>query len=288
MYRIRVASRHPSHKEILRQGQMPKFPVRVRVRFGSKNPHRPCDIDFNPIDAIERTANKLKMKAIFLHAGVRTPKYLSNTNSAAQAITDGYLGNKVFFKTPYHSRGRGMKIYDDLGLAISEQRKGYFEESCISKREFRVHVMDGEVFCVDEKRPRDKSMKMKDRPTVKNMASGFKFRRPLRDFPDEVLTESIKAVEALGLVFGAADVGLNDDGVWIYEVNTAPSLRTKTRKLYQKALVKAIWKRILGEDKMDEVEEKSREYNEWLDAQPLTPHTSELKQDSDGESEEGH
>lgn len=276
MYKVRIASRHPSHKNILRQGQMPKFPVRVRVRFGSKIPHRPCAIDFNSIPAIERTSNKLKMKVVFDRAGVRSPKYIPNDDSGVAAIIDGYLGDKIFFKTPYHSRGRGMKMYDSPQLAVSEQRDGYFEESCISKREFRVHVMDGEAFYVDEKRPRDASMKMKDRPVVKNMENGFKFRRPLRDFPDEVITESIKAVEALGLDFGAADVGLNDDGVWIYEVNTAPSLRTKTRKLYQKVLVKAIWKRILGEDRMEEVEEKSREYNEWLDEQPLTPHTSEI------------
>lgn len=275
MFKIRVASRHPSHKEILRQGQMPKFPVRVRVRFGSQIPHRPCDIDFNSIEAIENTANKMKMKAIFDRAGVKSPKYLHNVDTAYQAITGGYLGDTIFFKTPYHSRGRGMKVYDDKCLALSNTREGYFEESQPSKREFRVHVMDGEAFYVDEKRPRSR-MSASDRPLIKNMKNGYKFRRPIREFPDEVISESIKAVQALSLVFGAADVGLNDNGVWIYEVNTAPSLRTKTRKLYQKSLVKYIWKQILGEDKQDEVEEKSREYNEWLDAQPLTPHTSEL------------
>jgi glutathione synthase/RimK-type ligase-like ATP-grasp enzyme len=269
-FRIRVASRHPSHKAIIKHGQMPKFPVRVRVRFGSQIPHRHCDVDFNPIPAIERTANKLKMKAIFLRAGVRTPRYLMNTDSAHTAILDGYLGDKIFFKTPYHSRGRGMKVFDDKGLAVSEQRKGYFEEAQVSKREFRVHVMDGVAFYTDEKRPRDTSILQNDRPEIKNMESGFKFRRPIREYPPEVELESIKAVKALGLDFGAADVGVNEDGVWIYEVNTAPSLRTKTRKLYQKALVKAIWKRILGEDNTDEVERLSQEYNNWLDEQPLT------------------
>lgn len=276
MYKIRVASRHPSHKEILHQNQMPLFPVRVRVRFGSEKAHRKCHIDFNPIEAIRNTANKIEMKRIFVAAGVRTPKYLSNGGNARQSMRDGYLGSKVFFKTTKHSRGRGMKIYDDIGLAQSEQREGYFEESCISKREFRVHVMDGVAFHIDEKRPRDTSMKMKDRPVIKNMENGFKFRRPIKDYPEEVVTESIKAVQALGLVFGAADVGLNDDGVWIYEVNTAPSLRTKTRKLYQKAIVRYVWKQILGEEKMEEVDALSVAYNNWLDEQPLTPSTNEL------------
>jgi hypothetical protein len=102
------------------------------------------------------------------------------------------------------------------------------------------------------------------------MANGYKFRRPLKDFPNEVITESIKAVQALGLVFGAADVGINSNGVWIYEVNTAPSLRTKTRKAYQKVIVKYVWKIILGSDNSALAKENSDKYNEWLDNQPKT------------------
>lgn len=271
-YRIRIASRHPSHKNILKQGQMPKFPVRVRVRFGSVIPHRRVDIDFNPISAITNTANKMRMKQIFVDNGVKTPKYLENSEDSRQKILDGYLGDSnIFFKTPYHSRGRGMVVYEERSGANFTTRKGYFEESQIADREFRVHVMDGEAFYVDEKRPRERGHES----VVKNMANGYKFRRPLREYPPEVITESVKAVTALGLDFGAADVGVNSDGVWIYEVNTAPSLRTKTRKLYQKALVRLIWKKILGGE-CEELEQKSKDYNEWLDSQPLTPHTSEL------------
>jgi glutathione synthase/RimK-type ligase-like ATP-grasp enzyme len=269
-YKIRIASRHPSHKAILEHDQMPKFDVRVRVRFGSTKNHRHCDIDFNPISAIENTANKMKMKAIFSQAGVRSPKYFTNDEAGNNAIMEGHLGEKMFFKTPFHSRGRGMVVYNTKEEAVTQQKEGYFEEAQISKREFRVHVMDGEVFHIDEKRPRDKSMKMKDRPEIKNMNSGFKFREPRKEYPPEVLSESIKAVEALGLDFGAADVGLNNEGVWIYEVNTAPSLRTRTRKAYQRALVKLIYKKILGEEQTAEVERLSQEYNNWLAEQPLT------------------
>jgi glutathione synthase/RimK-type ligase-like ATP-grasp enzyme len=277
-FRIRVASRHPSHKAIIKHGQMPKFPVRVRVRFGSQIPHRPCVIDFNSIESIRRTSNKSAMKRTFQMHGVKSPKYLENNQVNRDRIINGDLGDMIVFKTTYHSRGIGMIVCDNSEVGDIHSA-GYFEESQISEREFRVHVMDGEAFYIDEKRPRER---MEEQPIVKNMKAGYKFRRPLKEFPDEVITESVKAVKALGLDFGAADVGVNEDGVWIYEVNTAPSLRTKTRKLYQKALVKAIWKRILGEERIEEVEQKSREYNEWLDAQPLTPHTSELNNQNDG------
>lgn len=276
-YKVRIASRHPSHRAIWIIGQMPLFPKRVRVRFGSNKELRKCTIDFNSIEAIDNTANKLKMKDIFCIAGVRSPKYFTNNPSVYASIMDGQLGEKIFFKTPFHSRGRGMVVYDTKESAVTQQKDGYFEEAQVSDREFRVHVMDGEMFHIDEKRPRDPSLKRRDRPEIKNMASGFKFRRPIKEFPPEVISESIKAVKALGLDFGAADVGLNSNGVWIYEVNTAPSLRTKTRKLYQKALVKLIWKKILysntsktKEEISEEVDALSNEYNNWLDDQPLT------------------
>jgi glutathione synthase/RimK-type ligase-like ATP-grasp enzyme len=203
--------------------------------------------------------------------GIKSPKYLENNQVNRDRILNGDLGDMVVFKTTYHSRGRGMIVCSNTEVGEIHSN-GYFEESQVSKREFRVHVMDGEAFYIDEKRPREV---MDEQPIVKNMKSGYKFRRPLKDFPDEVITESIKAVKALGLDFGAADVGLNDEGVWIYEVNTAPSLRTKTRKLYQKALVKAIWLRISASTEIAEA--KSMEYNEWLDSQPLTPHTYNYK-----------
>lgn len=276
-YKLRIASRHPSHKAILRMKQMPNFSKRVRVRFGSTKNHRICDIDFNTIEAIKNTANKVKMKDIFADEEIDSPLYFENDEAGRDAIARGMLGDKIFFKIPFHSRGRGMVVYDTKEEALSQTNRGYFEMAQVSNREFRVHVMDGEAFYVDEKRPRDKSINMTDRPEIKNMASGFKFRRPIKEYPPEVVSESIKAVEALGLDFGAADVGLNDDGVWIYEVNTAPSLRTKTRKLYQKALVKSIYRRILSQDveksigeRKDELERLSQKYNNWLDEQPLT------------------
>lgn len=269
-YKVRIASRHPSHKAILKIGQMPMFNVRVRVRFGSTKKHRKCSIDFNSIGAINNTANKMRMKVLFREAGINSPKYFENTIEGRGYIESGMLGERIFFKTPFHSRGRGMVVYESKEDAINQGNRGYFEQAQVSDREFRVHVMDGEMFCIDEKRPRDTSMRRSERPEIKNMDSGFKFRQPREEYPSEVITESIKAVEVLGLDFGAADVGLNADGVWIYEVNSAPSLRTKTRKLYQKALVKAINRRILGDDATDKIEALSISYNTWLDEQPLT------------------
>jgi glutathione synthase/RimK-type ligase-like ATP-grasp enzyme len=277
MYRVRIASKHPSHRRIWSMKQLPKFPKKIRVRFGSiKNfSRRQCEIEFNSIESIRNTSNKTKMKLIFDRAGVKTPKFFVNDESGKSAISDGHLGENIFFKTTFHSRGRGMVVYDNKEEAITQQASGYFEESQKSDREFRVHVFNGEAFYVDEKIPRERG----NESLIKNMANGYKFREPRQEFPQEVIDESIKAVKALGLVFGGVDVGLNSDGAWIYEVNTAPSLRTRTRKLYQKQIVRYIWLLLLGEDNIDEVNQKSEEYNEWLDSQPLTPKTSELQVD---------
>ena len=73
-YKVRIASKHPSHREMYNLGQLPKFQVRVRVRFGStKSDLRACDIDFNTIEAINNTANKIVMKDKFSIADIDSP-----------------------------------------------------------------------------------------------------------------------------------------------------------------------------------------------------------------------
>lgn len=236
MYKVRICSRHPSHKVI----ELPEFDKRVRVRFGSVNIHRKMDLDFNSIYAIKKTANKLAMKSVFGVNNINTPKWLPNSPESREKIANGYLGDKPIFKTSYHSRGRGMILLENMADALNILSDGYFEERQVSNREFRAHIIDGKCVYVDEKRPRERGVKT----VIKNMANGYKFRRPLKEYHEDVILESIKAVEALGLDFGAADIGVNENGVWVYEVNSAPSLRTKTRKIYEEALTALIRKKL--------------------------------------------
>lgn len=101
----------------------------------------------------------------------------------------------------------------------------YFKKS----REVRVHVAKGEVIATAEK------LKRLGQPGdywVRSHTRGWIFaeaRAPLGE-ADEVAR---RAVEAIGLDFGAVDIGIDSDGrAVVFEVNTAPGLEGRTLEAY--------------------------------------------------------
>jgi hypothetical protein len=79
---------------------------------------------------------------------------------------------------------------------------------------------------------------------IKNLDNGYIYRQAKGKLPAMLLNESIKAVNSLGLEFGAVDVGLSGKIAWVYEVNTAMGMRTITREKYNLMLGNLIRKKI--------------------------------------------
>jgi len=98
--------------------------------------------------------------------------------------------------------------------------------------EYRVHVWDNEVLDIQEKRKREGTGSRIDHD-IWNHGNDFVFARQNVNCPDVVKDAAILAVQALGLDFGAADVGYNTNGdVAVFEVNTAPGLTGTTLTKY--------------------------------------------------------
>lgn len=256
--KVSVVSRHPSHKNF----DLPQFNKSVRVRFGSLTdfPARK-DIEFPTKDAIRITSSKIKMKKAFDLAGVSSPVWgefnISVINSMIDSgviseslahmfhIVDGKVEPiaELIYKEANHSRGEGIefiKTNEDLMRVLENGKHGYIEFIVGNEREFRVHVCDGEAFYIDEKRPRESGHTAR----IKNLANGYKYREPKKEYPDLVKSEAVKAVNAIGIDFGAVDVSLSEDGVvTVFEVNSAPGLRSRTRKLYREQIIKLIIKK---------------------------------------------
>jgi len=106
------------------------------------------------------------------------------------------------------------------------------------KAEYRVHVFAGEVILVQQKL---KKREVEHVPGIRNHDNGYVFSTNYTLPPDPaVLAASVQAVQALGLTFGAVDIGWNQKKkqAAVFEVNTAPGLTESTAKLYAEALVK--------------------------------------------------
>lgn len=114
------------------------------------------------------------------------------------------------------------------------------------KHEYRVHVVGGEAVDFARKKLRTEVRdRIRGYPelgyeiyAVRSHNNGWVFARENVELPELVKVSAIRAVHALGLDFGAVDIGHNvkDDKVAVFEVNTAPGIEGTTLERYADAL----------------------------------------------------
>ena len=104
--------------------------------------------------------------------------------------------------------------------------------------EYRVHVFNGEILDYQEKKKRS-GTGGREGHHVWNHGNDFVYAREGINISDNVLDASKKAVQALGLDFGAVDIGYNgnDNTIAVFEVNTAPGLYGTTLTKYRDAIL---------------------------------------------------
>lgn len=107
----------------------------------------------------------------------------------------------------------------------------YWVEKVNATTEFRVHVLKDQVIRVGMKSPRPG---MKAHAWIRSWDAGW---RLIYDFDRKRVSEGVRtlakaAVAALGLDFGAVDVGSGPGGPWVFEVNKAPGLEPASAKVY--------------------------------------------------------
>ena len=108
------------------------------------------------------------------------------------------------------------------------------------KNEYRVHVVRGEIIDIQEKKK--KNGEQPQNMQIRNHDNGWVFAREDVDCPQEVRDACVKAIEVLGLDFGAVDVGWNSyyKKPAIYEVNCAPGLEGQSIEIYKNAFLDLI------------------------------------------------
>lgn len=105
------------------------------------------------------------------------------------------------------------------------------------KTEFRVHVFKGKVIDIAEKRRRG-DFQGELSVLIRNIDKGWVFCHNDVTCPENVQQEAIKAVLALGLDFGAVDIGYREKEKkpYVFEVNTAPGIEGQTVQRYAAAI----------------------------------------------------
>lgn len=269
-FRPQIRSRHPSHSVLRVKGYLPFMTFPCVIRFGSstelpdtknKGGRR---IEINTVEAIKTSSNKRLMKEAFKRGNVRTALwYTLKGGRLYDEINERYielenLDYPIIAKSNYGSRGRGNTKLDSI-----EELRGYlntkgnlnnyiFEKFYNFAREYRLHVTEDGCFYTCRKMmkkdtPEDDKWFKNDQNCIWAMESNPNFDKPFNW--EEVERESIKALKAVGLDFGAIDLRIQSNkqsdnpSFIVVEINSAPSFGEVTAEKYKQMLPKLILKK---------------------------------------------
>lgn len=197
------------------------------------------DVQMNtmqPTAAINIAKNKLRTLQKLKESGVQIPDFTTD-----KRVAEGWVraGTTVLARQQLNaSEGRGIVICTQLPLAEAP----LYVKLIKKKKEFRVHVLNGQVIDLQEKRRRNGVREADGRRidgTIRNIGNDWVFCRENIVEPQGLRALGIAAVKACGLMFGAVDVIYNEyhNRLYVLEVNTAPGLCESTATNYARALI---------------------------------------------------
>lgn len=163
---------------------------------------------------------------------VRTPEFTKDFHIAMQWLG---MGHTVVERHILNGNsGAGIRLVEP-GVGDDISHCPLYVKYVPKKQEYRVHVCGGQAVDIQRKARRkdveDDAINWK----IRNHDNGFIFARNEDGFvPPDVIEQAVKAVNILGLAFGAVDVIFNDkeQQAYVLEVNTAPGMSGTTLEGY--------------------------------------------------------
>ena len=207
------------------------------INWGNSKVTNGLPTHVNPVIAVHGASNKLStFKALENQDGIRIPEFTTDRVVATHWRDEG--GTVVARRTLVGHSGAGIELVSgktelpDAPLYVKYIKK---------QKEFRVHVVFGEVIDVQEKRKRQ-GYDGETNFQVRNHQTGWVYCRENIVEPEGLREMAVKVVRTLGLDFGAVDLIWNEkrNEVYCLEVNTAPGLEGSTVDKYAEAFVKEL------------------------------------------------
>lgn len=194
--------------------------------------------------SVAHASNKLDAFRLMQAAGVQVPDFTTNAEEAnawgsmffGRKVLQGHSGEGIIVFDPQYPAGEGGHYpAPDSG----SDRCPLYVKYVKKEREYRIHVFNGRVIDIQQKRRRREVPDEQVNWQVRNYRNGFTYCRDAVDAPDNsVLDQAVRAIAALGLDFGAVDIIWNahEARAYVLEVNTAPGLEGTTVQRYVEAI----------------------------------------------------
>ena len=205
----------------------------VIINWGNSTPphFRWMEQDLNKPNSIQLACDKLTTFHILEENGFKDIPQFTTSKDIAKHLID--MGNTIYCRstTTGHS-GRGIVIANSINEVIDAP---LYTVKTKHKHEYRVHVFRDQILDVQQKK---KKLGYGNGNGIRNHSNGWVYARAEIAPPEELLSSARRAVNLLGLDFGAVDIGhrLIDNKFFVFEVNTAPGLEGTTLDKYAKAI----------------------------------------------------
>jgi glutathione synthase/RimK-type ligase-like ATP-grasp enzyme len=222
-------------KILLHEGK----PIRNQtiINWGSSNIVRPFDGNLRILNkdyAVAKASNKLTTFKLFKEHGVACPEWTESRDEAWEWLDKSSV---VARKVLNGHSGAGIEIIEQGAKEICHAP--LYTKYVKKDQEYRIHVFQGEVLFQQRKARKIEVPDEEVNWQVRNLAGGFIFANDGVVAPENVQQQAIKAVEALGLDFGAVDVLTTKRGeAYCLEVNTACGVQGRTLEAYVQAFKK--------------------------------------------------
>lgn len=192
----------------------------------------------NQSDTISNSVSKDTAFELFNFDLVPIPHITRDSQEARVMLRDGHI---VLARTETEGHdGSGLIVMRHPRDFISADLYTQYEEKT---DEFRVHVWQGETFWGQIREIiTDRSNKYyRERPDmqIRTSSNGWTLFVYNRNMPDECKVVAQAAIKALGLDFGAVDIGWNAQTgrAIVYETNTSPELSNRTCDAYVSKII---------------------------------------------------
>lgn len=178
---------------------------------------------------VSNACNKLKTFELLDAREVSIPDFTRNKTVTTWWIEQGF---KVFCRTSLTGRsGQGIILASTPEEVVNAP---LYTKYTKCKYEYRVHVFKDQIIDFAQKKKREG---VATTSYIRSYDNGWVYCREDVVLPEQVKTQAIRAIQALGLNFGAVDIGFNtrEEKAYIYEVNSAPGLEGTTLQRYIQA-----------------------------------------------------
>jgi len=178
----------------------------------------------NSPESIAIACNKLLSFNKFYEKDILIPEYTTNIETA-----NNFIKPVLARETLGGQGGVGIEIISDgMGIPVAKIYVKYIDKD----KEYRVHVFNNKAIKYSRKIPRS-SVECHDE-FIWSHDNGYYFNRVRPNSRAEEI--SLRAINAIGLDFGAVDIVVKDGLYYVLEVNTAPGLQGQSVEVYGNAI----------------------------------------------------